>query len=191
MSVRSLSQTGNLFKKILLLFDRGYVYLSVISASAVVMAMFATLADVVGRLLKMPILGVHEFNALLIGICVYLAIGFVQRKKRNITVTLLTDRVSTRAAAILDVFMLIICAVFFAWTSRLYYEAAKSSFLIREVAEGISGFPIYPLKYVMFVGVVILTIQLVVDIISRVLQAFNVPAPKEPKADEVKGEVHV
>ena len=179
MSFRSVGAGATLFKKVCAVFERTNAYLSVVSAFAIVLAMFAILVDVAGRLLRIPILGVHELNALLIGMCIYLGIGFVQGKKRNITVTLLTDRLPARAAAILDVLMLMICAAFFAWTSRLYYEAAKSALAIHEVAEGVSGFPMFPLKLIMFLGILILTIQLVIDIINRFLQIFNVPVSEE------------
>lgn len=176
MGIKLAGAVVSLMKAIYANFNKANECLSVISALAVVVAMFAILIDVAGRLLKMPVLGVHEFNTLLVGMCVYLAIGFVQNKKRNITVLLLTDRLPSRAAAILDIPVLAVCVCLFGWISYLYYQEAKASYLIREVAEGIIRFPVFPLKFVMFFGVVVLTIQLVIDIIKRLLEILTAPA---------------
>ncbi|MGE0801090.1 MAG: TRAP transporter small permease subunit [Lautropia sp.] len=150
---------------------RGALAGSVLSSSVLMVTMIASIIDAIGRWLLMPVQGVFEFNALLIGIVIFLGIAHAQREKRHITVTLLTERLGRRTAALLDAVVLGLSTALFAWTAWLFYQSAADALANHEVAQGVSRFPLFPMKLVMFLGVALLAVQLVLDVIARLREA--------------------
>ena len=159
-------------------FDRVTLSAAIVSTVAVATVMLTIIVSVVSRWMNISIIGIHELNALIVGMCVYLSIAFTQFAKKNISVNLIVGRLSNQVAAILDIPLLTICAVYFGWTSYLCYEAAFMAFVRWDVAEGFSRFPLFPLRLVLFLGVVILTIQLVIDVVWRVSTLVSAPTFK-------------
>jgi len=155
------------------IFSRVTFYLAVLAAVAIVLTMFTLMVDTAARWAKISILGIFEFNALLVGMCIYLGVAFTQSEKRHISVKLLTGYLPKRVAAIFDIPILLICLAVVGWTSYLYYQAARYAFVKGEIAQGISQFPLFPIKLIMFLGVVLLTVQLVIDITIRVREVYR------------------
>ena len=149
-------------------FDRISLLFAVLATIAIVLTMFTTIIDILARVLKIPVIGVFELNSLLVGMCIYLAIAFTQAEGKNITVRLLTDRLPKHSKAMLEFAPLVACAIMFGWTTCVYYNATYNALVRGEVAQGVSDFPLFPLKMVMFLGVSMLTLQLVIDIVIRV-----------------------
>jgi TRAP-type C4-dicarboxylate transport system permease small subunit len=147
------------------IFDRVTHYSAVLSAVGIALVMFTLVIDVIfGRGFRIPLLGLYEFNAVLIGICIYLGLAYTQKKKQNITVTFISERLPKRVRTIINLLLLAISAILFGWATYLYYMAAYTAVVRHQVCEGIAAFPLFPLRLVMVLGVLMLTIQLVIDV---------------------------
>lgn len=156
---------------------------SVLSSSVLMLTMMASIADSVGRWVLLPLQGVFELNALLIGIVIFLGIPYAQRQRRHIAVTLLVERLGPRAALWLDLAMLVIASALFGWSAVLFHGAAVSAYVNQEVAQGVSRFPLFPLKFVMFLGLSFLAVQLALDALLRLRQARGGPPARGSPAD--------
>jgi len=98
---------------------------------------------------------------------VFFSMAYVQLKKRHIRVELVTRRLPKKADDGLAIFTLLIAAVFFgllAWQSWL---SALSAFEYREASEGLIQIPIYPPKFAIPFGSLMMVVQLLRDATER------------------------
>jgi TRAP-type C4-dicarboxylate transport system permease small subunit len=120
--------------------------------------------DVTGRyVFASPIPGTLEFTEFLMVFVVFFSLPYVQLKKRHICVELVTQRLPQKVADGLAIVTLLVAALFFglmAWQSWL---SATSAFEYREASEGLIQIPIYPPKFAIPFGSVIMVIQLLRD----------------------------
>ena len=160
------------------IFDRIVFYASVLGAVTLVSVMLTMMTDVFGRWMKMPVYGIYELNALLIGMTVYLSIPYTQAMKKHITVSIITSRLTARGKAVFNLVFLLLSFALFGHLSVVYGQLAYKSFITNEKTTGIIDFPLYPLKTVMFLGIAMLSIQLALDVIRAVLFIHSNRSPK-------------
>ena len=142
--------------------------LNALSGYVLFFMMLMITVDVTGRyLFASPIPGTLEFTEFLMVFVVFLSLPYVQLKKRHICVELVTQRLPIKVADGLAVVTLLVAALFFglmAWQSWL---SAASSFEYLEASEGLIQIPIYPPKFAIPFGSVIMVIQLLRDASDR------------------------
>lgn len=124
-----------------------------------------TIMDVFGRhFLKQPIPGVIEFNEVMMIFVVYLGLGLAQREKAHIRAELFVSRLSLKWRGRFEGFSLFLATAF--WTILFTQTATKAwnSYLIGEYREGLIKFPIWPARWALAVGVLLMSLQLFRDI---------------------------
>ena len=175
--MKSIARVYAVFRRI---FGRVTFVLAVIGATAIILIMLSTMTSSFCRWILVSIQGIDELNSLLVGMAIYLGIALTQASKRHITVSFLVKKLSTRKASILAILILAIVAALFGRISYLYYEEVYRALITRDFVHGIIRFPLWPLASVMFLGVTLLTIQLVIDVIERVRDVVTATPRKAP-----------
>jgi TRAP-type C4-dicarboxylate transport system permease small subunit len=152
------------------------VFAVITSLAVVVMAMMGG-ADVFGtKVFNSPVPGTLEVTETLMVVLVFGGLAYAQVQRRHIKVEFLTRFLPAKAQIILELLGILVADVFFfllTWRCYLYF---LRSWFEREAGPSIIGFPIYPSKFFMLLGSVLMTLQLLVDTFcqARALwQAFS------------------
>jgi TRAP-type transport system small permease protein len=139
-------------------------------------------ANVIGRyLFNAPITGAFEITESLLVVVIMLGLALTQYHDGHIRVTILTRRMSPSWARLAKIWTLILGAVFFAWCAYASWKFAYESYSFNEQEWGTITFPLYPFKFVVFLGVVLLAIQFVLDVIDEIGKP---PSAHQPTAVE-------
>jgi len=124
-----------------------------------------TVSDVFSRhLLHHSIPGVFEFSETLMVIVVFLGLGLAQQERAHIRSELFISKTSNRVRRYFDLFAHLMG--FFFWTAVTFasFYTAWDSFITGEYKEGLIKFPVWPVRWVLAFGVLLLCLQLLVDI---------------------------
>jgi TRAP-type mannitol/chloroaromatic compound transport system permease small subunit len=161
-------------------------------AAAILVSMLASAADALGgRLLNRPVPGAVEGATNMMAIIVFGSLAYVQRQRGHIRVELLYSNARPRIQAALDVLNDLIVIVFFSLLAWQAWDFAMSSYEIGEAASGIVRFPLYPAKFVIFGGSILLILQMTVDLVDHVRGVISgepVDGDKDP-AGGLTGEI--
>jgi TRAP-type C4-dicarboxylate transport system permease small subunit len=144
-----------------------------ISMYLILLMMFITVADVVGRyFFNRPILGVFELTRFGLGAIVCTALGFSQINKVHIAINLLVSRLPQGWQNIIETFNYLVAFVtfvivtwqMFVYTGRLYTSGQVTSVL---------GVSIYPFVLISALGVTLFTLVLFWDLIKAIYKLFS------------------
>jgi TRAP-type C4-dicarboxylate transport system permease small subunit len=146
----------------------------VISAVATFVMMVLVVANVLGRyLLNQPLTGTLEFTESLLVVIIFLSLALTQFDGGHIRVTLLTRRLPKAWARGLTVFCMLCGAVFFAWCAFAAWKFAAQSWSFKEQEWGTVVFPLYPVKFIVFAGILLLAIQFLLDAIAETMMPIK------------------
>ena len=140
-------------------------YSMILSMANCFFMIIITIMDIVSRhLLKLPVPGVIELNEVLMVGIVFLGLGMAQKEKSHIRAELFVSRLSSLWRKRSDIFALIFSTCF--WTILLIKAVPKAwhSFMIGEYREGLIKFPIWPARWALAIGILIMCLQLLADI---------------------------
>ncbi len=152
------------------------------SAVSTFLMLVLVVANVIGRyLFNAPITGAFEITESLLVVVIMLGLALTQYHDGHIRVTILTRRMSLSWARLAKIWALILGAVFFAWCAYASWKFAYESYSFDEQEWGTITFPLYPFKFVVFLGVVLLAIQFVLDAINAIAKP---PSADQPTAVE-------
>ena len=141
-----------------------------VSALATFLMMMLVVANVLGRyLFNAPLTGTLEFTESLLVLIIFLSVALTQYDGGHIRVTLLTRRLPRACARALTVFCMLAGAVFFAWCAYAAWKFAAQSWSFNEQEWGTVVFPLWPVKFVVFVGIAMLAIQFLLDAIAETM----------------------
>jgi TRAP-type C4-dicarboxylate transport system permease small subunit len=130
--------------------------------------MFLITFDVFGRyLLSRPITGTLEITEFLMVFVVFLSISCVQQRKGHIRVQILTRLLSPKAEIAVDILAHLVALFFFLFIAWQSGNSALSSWEFRESSEGLLQIPIYPAKFAVALGSLLMGGQLLNDILNR------------------------
>jgi TRAP-type C4-dicarboxylate transport system permease small subunit len=157
---------------------RGYGLLlrgmGMISAASTFLMMLLVVANIGGRyLLNKPLTGTLEFTESLLVIIIFLSLALTQYDGGHIRVTLLTRRLPKALAQAATVFCMLAGCAFFAWCSYAAWKFALQSWSFKEQEWGTVVFPLYPVKFVVFVGLLTLAIQFLLDAIAETIMPIK------------------
>lgn len=116
-----------------------------------------------------PVTGSLELTESALPFMIFLSLALTQFHGGHIKVVLLTQRLSAPFATAMKVFAMLLGAVFFAWAAYAGLLMAMKSFAIGELERGSIRFPIWPVKFAVFFGLALLSIQFLIDAIYVVL----------------------
>lgn len=141
-----------------------------ISAVATFATMLLVVVNVLGRyLFNAPLTGTLEFTESLLVLIIFFSVALTQYDGGHIRVTLLTRRLPTAYARALTVFCMVCGAVFFIWCAYAAWRFAYESWSVDEYEWGTVVFPLYPVKFVVFAGILLLAIQFLLDAIAETI----------------------
>jgi TRAP-type mannitol/chloroaromatic compound transport system permease small subunit len=150
-------------------------------AVAILVSMVVSTADVVGgNLFNAPLPGAFEGAANLMPVIVFVSLAYIQRRREHVRVEFFYLKGSPRTRALLDIFNAVVVIVFFAFLAWAAWRAFDLSLAMNERSPGIVRFPIYPIKFVVVLGAVMMVLQMLVDLVEYVQNFFN-PPEDEPQ----------
>ena len=144
---------------------------AVVGGTGIVILMLLATAGAIGRKLGHPVPNSLEACETIMFASVFLGMAYVALQNGHINVTLFTQRLSPRAQAILDAFVLLLAATVFGLLTWSSWRLAWKWFLIREVRLGAFPWPIWPFRFLFVIGMGLIALQLIssaVTLISKV-----------------------
>jgi TRAP-type C4-dicarboxylate transport system permease small subunit len=138
-------------------------------------------AEVISRyLFNRPILGTVEISSYLLVIFAFTGMAFTQSRKGHIQVDFVTHQLSQSANRLLRISSLILSLtvfMFVTWQSAIGFW---KSWQLNEVRWGALPLPVYPVKFVVAFGSMILCIQFILDIFDELKKRSY--GPRAPDA---------
>ena len=103
----------------------------------------------------------------------FLGLAVVAHKRSHIRIDILVTRLGPRARSFFDATGYLFTAAFFTmWTWQMGHMAAKS-WSIRETATGLLSFPLYPIKFILFLGLLIATVESVRHLVLSIHEIYH------------------
>lgn len=135
-----------------------------VSGWLVIPMMFSIFLDAVLRgVFNVALLGVVESNSLLLVTLIYMGLAGAQASGANFRLTLVTERLPSRAQAVLSavgwLFVLIVLAIL----TGFCVQEALFSYAKGETSYGLVNFPLWPSRLVVAFGLALLWLQLLLD----------------------------
>ena len=143
--------------------------------------MFLTVADVVGRYLVGiipgfgPVPGSFELTEFMLAVIVLTAIGHTQMKRGHISIDILVSRFSPRVQAILDTVTDFVTLAMFALVTWRTIKYAQLLYESNDVS-GVLRLPVYPFLFVASIG----TFMFCLAMLSSLLQSLKKAVRNEP-----------
>jgi TRAP-type C4-dicarboxylate transport system permease small subunit len=145
------------------------------------LALILTADVLTTRILDHPIPGVIKLSEAGLVLILFLGLAVATRNRGHIRVDILVARLAPRARWFCDATGYLFAAAFFAvWTWQMWYLTAKS-WAIREMATGLLPYPLYPIKFLLFLGLLIATIESIHLLVLSLHRIYN------PNASDTQG----
>lgn len=144
--------------------ERVTLWLARAGSAGLAAMMFLTLFDVIGRAFNHPIVGTVEVTELIMGMMIYLGVGYTTFNRGHIRVDILIGMLQPRRQAVLD---FITIAIGFGFTAticwRLFLQA--SSRVSNNDLTQIWELPVWPVAYVMAIASILMVTSLLLHLI--------------------------
>lgn len=151
--------------------DRLLMTAMILSMSSCLFMVAITVLDVFARhMIGRPVPGVTEFNEVLMVCVVFLGLGLSQKDKAQIRAELFISRMSPKWRKALDLFSLVMGWGFWTLLAVLAVSRGWGSFVMGEYREGLLKFPIWPARWALAIGMILMSIQLIRDIVTRIAE---------------------
>jgi TRAP-type C4-dicarboxylate transport system permease small subunit len=138
--------------------------------------------DVIGRkFFNAPIPGASERGVLLLVCKIFLGLPGAQASGSNFSVSLIHGMMSPSQRRVADATTTLIAAVVFGLMARMSVVSAIRSTERGEISYGVIAFPIWPGRIVLAIGLILLTLQLLIDVL-RLASGMETPRPAEPES---------
>ena len=146
-------------------------------ASFTVFAMMCMVfTDVIGRkLFNSPVQGAVEVSELALPAIVYLGIAYVQAKREHIKLELFSSRLSGLATWLQDLFVSFLSLAICVIITVLIGRSAWVSVAIAEHTMGVVDIPIWPAKCAVFLGFLLLSVRLVIQLVELCIDGRKAP----------------
>lgn len=142
---------------------------AVVGGLAIVLMMLITVSDVTMRFgFNSPIIGVLEFNSLLVVLAVFGPLGYVQSVGGHIRVDMVASKLPKKVllgAEVVGFSIVLVLYAMFAWVGA---GAAINSFTTGEYLPGIIQFPLWPSRTALVVGVCLIVLIFALNIVQRI-----------------------
>ncbi len=152
-----------LLDKCLSLLSKGFVAAAGLGVAIMTLLIFF---DVIGRyIFNSPLPSVYEISGAFILPCtIFLGLAAAG----HIRVTMLLERMKGKARLMSELFYLLVTIVFTALLTWQATLSAMTSIKVRETAEAIIAFPIYPARIVVVLGILLYCLVLVASFIKTI-----------------------
>lgn len=161
---------GSDFERFYNRFGRALVIFGVAAGLCTFTMMWLVVANsLMRKVFNQPLEGTLEITEALLPTLVFLSLALTQFRKGHIRVTLMIRNLPFRIQHSLSVAAMIIGFGFFLWVAVATWGVAMESFAIGEGESGVIRFPIYPIKFIVFLGVSLLSFQFLLDAVREIL----------------------
>ena len=129
--------------------------------------------DVVGRtVFNHPIPGTPELVKSLLPAIVFLSLAYTQRDNRHVYVEIIVRRFTGVGQTITNIVASFFGFFIFGLVTCFSWEPAWSGWLIREY-EGVQlEIPVYPIRFIVFLGAGLFALQYLIELISNISSLF-------------------
>lgn len=134
------------------------------------------LFDIVSRFFSKPVQGVSEMAVFALVATVYLGLSHCEENRSHIRVEFFIEKLSPGARKISDLFDYGIAILFMIIASYASYVNAIFSFDTGEAISGTTPLPVYPVKFIIFIGCIFYLFQLVINALSMISDIWSKPA---------------
>jgi TRAP-type C4-dicarboxylate transport system permease small subunit len=137
------------------------------------LALMVTSDVLTTRILAQPIPGVIKLSEAGLVLMLFLGLAVATRQRGHIRVDILVNRMGPRARRFCNAIGYLFTAVFFAvWTWQMWHMTVKS-WSIREMATGLLPYPLYLIKFILFLGLLTATIESVRHLVVSIREIYN------------------
>jgi len=159
------------------------LWLLLLGTVGMIAAMLVGVADVVGtEFFGRPLLGTLEFTESSMVLVVFGALAYAQERRAHIRVELLYSFVGPRGKSFMEVVTHIVAFIFFALVAWQGYVELLYSLEIKESTKGSVRFPLYPARFFLVLGVMLLLVRLALDIVADIGRMRRGEAPPHTSA---------
>ena len=152
-----------------------------LGAVGMIVSMFLGVADVVGtKFLGMPVHGTLELTESTMVLIVFGALAYTQQRRGHIRVELLYIHAGPRSKSFMEAVTHLLALVYFALVCWQGIGELRYSWELREATMGAIRFPLYPARFLLVVGTLLLILQLVLDVIADLGRLWRGEAPPPP-----------
>jgi TRAP-type C4-dicarboxylate transport system permease small subunit len=132
-----------------------------------IVSMLLGVADVVGtKFFDWPVPGTLEVTESTMVLIVFGALAFTQERRGHIRVELLYTHAGPRTRSFMDLVTHVVALVFFALIAWQGFGELAYSWEIREATMGTVRLPLYPARFLLFLGAILLLLRLAIDIVE-------------------------
>ncbi len=160
------------FERIYQAYGRFVLGLGMVSGAITFCIMWLIDANALTRkIFNAPVPGSLEITEAALVLIIFFALAFTQRRRGHIRVTILTRRLPLGVRHGLFIFAMLVGAALMAWYAYAAYTYALRSFKIDEQEWGVITFSVWPIKSAICVGLVLFSLQFLLDAIRHVFVA--------------------
>ena len=147
-------------------------------------SMVLGVADVVGtKFLDWPVPGTLEFTESTMVLIVFGALAYAQQQRAHIRVELLYGHAGPRGKSFMEVVTHVVAFAYFALLAWQGIGELRYSWEIREATMGTVRFPLYPARFLLVLGAVLLLLRLALDIVGDLGRLWRGEAPPAPSGN--------
>lgn len=162
------------------LIERVVYCLGVVSGIVLILVMGLMCCEVFFRyVLNRPIVGTVEISEYMLVFIAFAAIAYVQLVDGHIKIELVTEHLSPKVQRSLRIIALVVALVVFATITWSTAQAFWESWLVKEIRWGARPLPVWPAKFLIPAGSLLLCIQLITNLIDEIQQRVLGAQPKE------------
>ena len=159
--------------------------LGLLSGAACFLMMLLIVINVAGRyILNMPLPGAFEISESVLTVLVFCAFAITQHDDGHIRVDVLTTLMPPQLRRTVKSIMLLVGAMLFGLASYAAWSFAAESYAVNEQEWSAIQFPIWPVKFVVFGGLVLLAIQYLLHALIMFTSAVDETAQQNIVEDE-------
>jgi TRAP-type mannitol/chloroaromatic compound transport system permease small subunit len=147
-------------------------------------SMVLGVADVAGtKFLDYPVPGTLEFTESTMVLIVFGALAYAQQRRAHIRVELLYGHAGPRGKSFMEVVTHVVAFAFFALLAWQGVGELRYSWEIREATMGTVRFPLYPARFLLVLGAVLLLLRLALDIVGDLGRLWRGEPPPAPSGN--------
>lgn len=164
-----IEEESNALAKISRMYGKVLGAFNIVSGFFVFFLMAMVTLDVSGRyLLSRPLPGTMELGEAFMVVIVFFALANTEYQKEHIRVDVITMHVPALATRFLDILAYVIGIFIYFMIMRESFNHAMMSMNIKEFSPGLLTFPLYPVKFLVPLGSLILVLQFCLRLVMTV-----------------------
>ena len=161
-------------RRIVSLLDRFSVWLVYVAMGCVAFMMLIGVVDTLSvKLGGEPLPGYFELTEVSMVLIIFFSLAYVQRERRHISMTALTESMPPKVQRSLEVLALLVAIFATFMITWAGIAAAWSSVRVGEWYPGLVQFPVYPWKAALVLGAVTLLIKLIADVVKSLAELLK------------------